>query len=188
MSIYYGFPIVSNNGDRSVELVLTDIYENIKNYDIIHDLRIENIKNIIENLSMDNNYYGEKCINIQIHNKDCDDDVGFFELVHKDVAIIVMSLWDECARLQLVLSECFSRCSESTEHIYIVDNLLIYTGRYTDDKMFIFNAIQKLVSKYLGAITVDDTNDQQLITQLKEFMTKHKFHEYDLSDEYVNEM
>jgi hypothetical protein len=54
--------------------------------------------------------------------------------------------------------------------------------------MFIFNAIQKLVSKYLGAITVDDTNDQQLITQLKEFMTKHKFHEYDLSDEYVNEM
>lgn len=120
--------------------------------------------------------------------------------------------------LELVLSECNMRNGESTIYQYIVDNFLIsavivdneelnnssiikkielsyFENMYINiDNNFEYvsicnnSVLQKFASKYLGNIIIDQYNYEEIIIQLHDFMTDFKFHEYDLSNEHINEI
>lgn len=176
MSIYYGFPIVLNDGTLNVDDVVDNIFSKLASYSDYHELRIENITNITKNLSENRNHYDNIC------NYD-----ESFKMTHIKMRCGVISKFDSQS-LQLVESECCMRNGETNLYGYVVDNLAINILMSGNNEPDICQAMQKCVSKYLGDIVVDNYNSKNLTIQLRNFMTKHKFHEYDLSEEHINEL
>lgn len=193
MSIYYGFPIVSNDGNRSVELVMNDIFSKLESYSDYQELCIENIVHVLSKLSTNKDHYGKRCVNANITNIEWDIEnalsVDSFELPHYNVMVNIMPKYSEHMHLQLALSECYMRNEECDTFMYIINDLLITVTIIGSGEPSVCKTMQKFVSKYLGdSVVITDTNSQDLITQLRDFMIKNKFHEYDLSDEHINEM